>query len=549
MIRTWILLGFVLILAVTPLVSQEGEGPVGEILAVFHENNDKAAQLAALKKLRPLLLEGTLADEEKLQIAGICVPLMQAADDEIANGASDLMCWAGMETFPFVLNILKSDSPNGWARACSVISMMASREENVGKLDSAIPHLAKLLESHQKAAMNNAFYAISSLGLNAQPHLMKHMGGDDYYDRVMLKWFLKHGKDSVEPLCGKLRDGSLAKRRAALKILYHLSWETPELRPLLAEEGLELLIRSVAEEDSTVRHRAVDTLGRLGKEAAPALDALVAALGKPNPPLFAIATAILEIGPRKADVEAFLDATKNFERASMHPNDRFPVRQFGNLIAEADPSGVERLIPLIADANQRVSETALHALSRLGPTAAAAVPALIEKMEDEADRHGYMAVPVLAAIGPDAKQAIPHLIDYMGREVRFSPRYIIPRYQAEHRSSAADALVEMGTVAIPALLKGLESDAQMKRAGCLAGLAKMPDGEVGLNVFEALCGDKNTLIRELAFQEVAHRAKEGDSEALEILKGFAIEGEEEVSGAAEFHLNRLKAAAEDKESF
>ena len=289
---------------------------VGAVLSEYAEAKGAEDRLAALKKLRPVLIEGSLPNEERLEVAEVCVSLMQSDDNELANYASDLMSWMGVEILPLVIEVLKSDDPNGWARASSVVSSIASREEDLSKLDPAIPHLAKLLESEEKADMHNAFYAMSNLGLKAQPHLMKQLGKDDYYVRVMLKWFLKYGRESLKPLCGKLEDGSLAERRAALKILYHLSWETPDLQPLLVEEALGLLKKAVADEDLIIRSQAVDTLARFEKEAEPALDALVAALEKPDAPVYGIASAVLKIGPRKSDVDAFLEAAGDFKSGS-----------------------------------------------------------------------------------------------------------------------------------------------------------------------------------------------------------------------------------------
>ncbi len=169
-------------------------------------------------------------------------------------------------------------------------------------------------------------------------------------------------------------------------------------RAMAAEPDLEGLIAALRSPDERLRVRAVDELGRLGPQAAPAVPALVRAIADPEPAV------------RRKAVEAL---------GRLRPDPEVTVGPFVRLMEDSEPS---------------VRLRALDALAEYGE---AAVPALVGLLET--DRAAYWACLVLNEIGPDAEAAVPALAE----------RVSDPR--AEVRREAILALAEIGEAAAPAV--------------------------------------------------------------------------------------------------
>ena len=90
-----------------------------------------------------------------------------------------------------------------------------------------------------------------------------------------------------------------------------------------------------------------------------------------------------------------------------------PARQdhSGRLFADSDPDpdALNYAISAIMDEQPYSWYYPLSTLSELGPHAAPAVPALIEKLNAPLSYTRISAIEILAAIGPAAKDALPHL--------------------------------------------------------------------------------------------------------------------------------------------
>lgn len=125
-------------------------------------------------------------------------------------------------------------------------------------------------------------------------------------------------------------------------------------------------------------------------------------------------------------------------------------------LGEQGPGAVARLLahlqPLLGgargSAEERVRGRIAHALGRIGPGAAAAVPMLLALLEDDEvyrDTRWY-AKRALVAIGPEAARAL-------FEELRAAPRWAILEALSEMR---AETLLKM--VGLAGLLEGLRSE-------------------------------------------------------------------------------------------
>jgi HEAT repeat protein len=188
-----------------------------------------------------------------------------------------------------------------------------------------------------------------------------------------------------------------------------------------AAEHVAPLLRALADEDSIVRFAAARALGRIGPAARKAGPALVKALDDKEV-AYPAAEALARIGPPREAIPAFI-----------------------RLLKKDDAANKGRL--LYAEGERR---EAANALGKIGPAAAAAVPALIERLQDKTETGPGLFSPnirgaaarALGKIGATDKRVLPALIKGLDDEATLG--------------DAAAALGDLGPAAaeaLPALLK------------------------------------------------------------------------------------------------
>jgi HEAT repeat protein len=139
----------------------------------------------------------------------------------------------------------------------------------------------------------------------------------------------------------------------------------------LSASVVDPLVRIAARADSPGRAGAAATLGRLGRQAKPAVSALVSALDDPRAEVRGRAAwALGEIGPEAR-------------------------------------AAVPGLVELARDAE--VGWQAIDALGKIGPEARAALPALREALRGENASARWRAAAALGRLGADARAAAPDL--------------------------------------------------------------------------------------------------------------------------------------------
>ncbi len=187
-------------------------------------------------------------------------------------------------------------------------------------------------------------------------------------------------------------------------------------------DDLGLLMEELKNPSPLVRARAAHALGGLGKAGLPAVAALVACASDPDPVV------------RREAGRAVL---------AIHPGPQVTIPLLKKMLADADPGARNRI------------------LNTLAAQGKAAVPGLIEALKD--DEAAQYACLVAASIGPDAAEAAPALVERL--EVEKRPWV---------RQQVVMALGAVGSeAAVPALVKELNDAQEATRVGAAYGLGRI----------------------------------------------------------------------------
>ncbi len=196
-------------------------------------------------------------------------------------------------------------------------------------------------------------------------------------------------------------------------------------------------MRELRNEDPAVRQAAARALRTIGPPARDAVPALFAVLQDKDPWARALAASALVA-----------------------------------VVADEPSRVVPALVEALSDQDWRVRQNAAGCLGRLGPKGRPAVPALIERLGDEHKRVRGTTVWALQKIGIQGEQdAIAPLVGMLGDGARHW-----------FGGDAADALAQVGPVALPTLVEALSNEKTVLYAA--RGIAGL--GEHGKRAMPAL---------------------------------------------------------------
>lgn len=169
------------------------------------------------------------------------------------------------------------------------------------------------------------------------------------------------------------------------------------------EAAIGSLIGDLKSPDEAIRHRAIESLGAEGANAAEAVGPLTELLSNHSADVRAHAAwALGEIGAAaKPSVPAIIELLKDADESVRRQAIRAIIK-----IRPGPQVTIPLCVELMQDPDPGVCLRVLNSISELG---AKAVPALIDALKNE--NSAYWACVVLREMGPVAKAAIPTLIE------------------------------------------------------------------------------------------------------------------------------------------
>jgi len=184
--------------------------------------------------------------------------------------------------------------------------------------------------------------------------------------------------------------------------------------PAVDESVVEVLVKGLHDQASSVRYVCRKALGRSG---AAAIESLVAALSSENVDVRSYAADALGDMGVYADAEA-LPLEKAVPALTKLLSDKnYAVRvsaamALSHIGARAAPA-LPQLIKLLDDREWAVADAAVRAVAQADPSGAKSVPALVKVLDNKKHDLREFACNELKALGVKAKAAIPALIELL----------------------------------------------------------------------------------------------------------------------------------------
>jgi HEAT repeat protein len=365
---------------------------------------------------------------------------------------------AAREAAPALIKLMNDPDPQAGKNAIDALG-------GIGPAASeAIPVLIDALDSRKgrggrgAGRMQTALHvarALAHIGPAAIPQLQSALDSPDAQQRAgvarALGAFGPAAAAAIPALIKNLADGSEPARQDSVDALGQIG--VPARPALLAALG---------DADAKRRAGAALALAQLGAPAKDTASALMSVLEKETDPAARAAqiTALPKTGPDPARAVPLLVA------AATDPDDG--IRHAGiNALAGArtlHPGAVQALAGLLKNSDPALRQRAAHALGRLGPDAASALPALVAAagasdgdaaFTDSLMQIGPAALPALLSALKDAKPAanewIFHTLRGYGGAAVPALTEALQNPKAEVRVSAIQALGAMGMDATPAM--------------------------------------------------------------------------------------------------
>jgi len=370
-----------------------------------------------------------------------------------------------------------------------------------GPSRAALPELLAALGAADEARRAAAARALGNGGgepARVVPALGRALDDPSARVRGAAAWALGHFPLEARVLVPALR-AALADRAAPVRA--GAAWSLGEIGPEAGEESARLLTVALRDPDAGVRRRAGAALTDVAVRCRACLPELIEVAASPeHPGRAAAAWAMGAMGPAAAPaVDALLAALRD-PRAEVRSRAVWALGRIG----PAARAAVTTLVPLVDD--PALSWRAIDALGGIGPPAEPAVPRLVRALADTSGSVRWRAAQALGAIGAGARAATPALLAALGDA------------EGNVRLAAAEAAVRVEAdahVLAPALARASRDEDGRVRVAALHGLAQLGGrSRAELPAIIEATRDPDPIVRAAAAHAVKHVGPSVEARAL-----------------------------------
>jgi HEAT repeat protein len=446
---------------------------------------------------------------------------------------------------PALLKVLKDESANVRAHAARALGMLGDKQSSV------IDGLASLITDSDAQVRRSAIGAIARLDPGpdvAIPLMVKVLDDADPAVKLPALQTLAEGGASVVPALVEALDHPQGRYWATLVLA--------EVGPP-AKDAVPALTKLLADQDPEVRMQVAMALAAIGVDAASAAPALVTALGDKVPGVryagaYALgqlraADALPDLEKAETGNDAFLAMVAAWAVAKIKPDDTSAVAKAVELIVgglKSDHANVRQgaarallelnapretvgppLMAALDDPDPEVQENVARALASQGE---AILPRVMERLKDPASQE--RALRVFSRMGASAAGAVPLVVELLGEAETTRRRDFVLAL-----GSIGPAAAEATSALVP-LLHDRDEDIRVATAFALANIG--PAARAAVEELQKNLKSKDQLLS-LACAEALLRIQPDDphavATAVSVLVNLLQEGKTDVT--------RLEAAA------
>jgi HEAT repeat protein len=423
--------------------------------------------------------------------------------------AEESLARIGAPALPHVTPLLDGPDLTTRTRALGVIARIgpAARE--------TVPRLTALLDEENSELRKSVFKALSRIGADAVPALSRELESADperrYASATALLMMGSAGKEA-EPVCAKaLADPDERVRITAAATLVHLG--------AAKTDAFRVLVAGVTHSDLVLSGRSRTAVNRLGSAKSEFVASLQKALETADDEQrLILEREIADNSPPEVAVPLLVRhlGTRDWEAAA------FALGRIGPDAAPALAALLEKLKSPSIDKGAVV-----YALGRLGPTARQAVPDLIALLRNGKGQLPGGVMVALGNIGTDAAVALPDLLFFLRTddpkirllltELTESDVNVADFYLNECRKGAVYALTRIGPAGVDALIEESNAPDRDRRIRALDGLAEAgPAVDAAADALRRLLGDADRLVRARAAKAL-WRVRKSPGDVLPVL--------------------------------
>jgi hypothetical protein len=423
-----------------------------EVLADLEQGDSAAKRLAVRQLLNIWPRKGELDHDEGLR--KLLKELMHGSDEKAAYDACIALGKMDLGTLAIALEALRSTKQKERIRGLWLLQQVRLKPTDThDDIEPTLSRLEELLLAADYHERKQVIYALSSFGERADAIVVSgldlpyNQGGEEIVEN------LKHRVERVLPaLIAALEGNDKARQLNTLAALEHLP-DTVKARAAPA------IIRLLKSEDYAIQQRAVLSLSNSGPLGHGAAAGLIELAEDGNVwALKALERVTIEVG----DVDRVVVLLAN-------ANDHDAISLI-NALVSAGPEATPKLTAALDIDSMTVRERVMRALSHLGPAAIDAAPALREHFE----AGDMKAAWALACITP-TDQALAEKLVAKFAEAEWNGDII---GRSRFQSDALQPLIRMHDHVVPVILKGLSNDNHSVRYGCLRAIAPLQGEEL-----------------------------------------------------------------------
>lgn len=436
----------------------------------------RRAALRALEQLNP----------PKEKVMPLALRILEEGDPAVIVPALQTLAEQGEAVVPRLCEALQHERACYWA--CVVLADIGP------KAAAAVPSLKQVLKHSDPEVRMQALMTLGEIGPAAKPLLPEIAGALQHDETAGVRYAAAFalGRIGASPESRAALEGTLKQDDAFLRMVcaWALARNDPQDK-VAVQRAVNLILAAFKSEDQHLRRAAAKAAVDFDMPLDQIAPLLIAALRDKDPKVVGNAIeALAELGPK-----ALKHVSEALANKQLRPYAVRLIQRLGPKAETVVPALIAALQQSAAGEDEVLFRREVQfALGAIGPAAQAAVPDLVTSLSSDEETLAASAGLALGKIGPAARAAVPTL-----RQKANHPSPIVRLVCLRALLQIQPGERQLVAIAVPQLLKALDSDQEMVRAEAAATLGELKEfRERIIPRLKGLLKDESPLVRDQA---------------------------------------------------